>query len=122
MLCVDNLVRTSELGNLGILIVFSNPIDWSSLRGEQIKKAFWHCVIMETSLHLELDLPLTGIIGLEDRVGIPSFDSPFCEADHHGNQSSHFEAHFASTLALRRLCANLNSNINDCNDPRPNSR
>ncbi|KAI9745485.1 MAG: hypothetical protein M1818_001019 [Claussenomyces sp. TS43310] len=64
-------------------------------------------------LHLELDLPLTGIVGLEDRVGLPSFDSPFCEADHRGNQYSHFEAHFASQIALRRLCANLHSNIND---------
>lgn len=65
-------------------------------------------------LHLELDLPLTGIIILEDRVGMPSFNTPFCEADHHGNQASHFEAHYASQVALRRLCANLHDNINDC--------
>jgi hypothetical protein len=69
---------------------------------------------MFSGLHLELDLPLTGIIGLEDRVGIPSFNSPFCEADHLGNQSSHFEAHYASQVALRRLCANLHHSINDC--------
>lgn len=67
-----------------------------------------------SALNLELDLPLTGIISLEDRVGMPSFNAPFCEADHHGNQASHFEAHYASQLALRRLCANLHHSINDC--------
>lgn len=63
---------------------------------------------------MELDLPPTGLIALEDRVGIPSFNSAFCEADHRGNQSSHFEAHYASQVALRRLCANLHRSINDC--------
>jgi hypothetical protein len=45
---------------------------------------------METALHMELDLPLTGILDLGDRVGIPSFNTPFCEADHIGNQATNF--------------------------------
>jgi len=65
------------------------------------------------ALHLELDLPPTGITGLADQVGIPGFNSPLCEADHRGNQSSHFEAHYASQVALRRLCADLHRKIND---------
>jgi hypothetical protein len=67
----------------------------------------------DRGLHLELDIPPTGIIGLADRVGIPSFNSPFCEADHRGNQSSHFEAHYASQVALRQLGADLHRNINE---------
>jgi hypothetical protein len=67
----------------------------------------------DRGLHLELDLPPTGIIGLADRVGIPRFNSPFCEADHRGNQSSHFEAHYASQVALQQLCADLHRNINE---------
>jgi hypothetical protein len=66
------------------------------------------------TLYLELDVPLTGISALQDRVGIPSFNTPFCEADHRGNQSSHFEAHYASQIALRRLCANMHNNIYEC--------
>ena len=96
------------------VLVTRNPVDWNSPRGDLIKRAYWHCANMETDLYLELDLPGTGIIGLEDRVGIPSFNSPFCEADYRGNQSSHFEAHYASQVALRRLCANLHNSINDC--------
>ncbi|KAG9232702.1 hypothetical protein BJ875DRAFT_513889 [Amylocarpus encephaloides] len=97
----------------GQVLVTCSPIDSNSPRGDLIKRAYWHCAIMETDQYLELDLPGTGMIGLEDRVGVPSFNSPFCEADHRGNQSSHFEAYYASQVALRRLCANLHHSIND---------
>ncbi|RFU25649.1 hypothetical protein B7463_g10677, partial [Scytalidium lignicola] len=93
------------------ILLTSSPVDWYTPRGDIIKRAFWHCAIMETSLHLEIDLPLTGITDLEDRVGIPSFNTPFCESDLRGNQASHFEAHYASQIALRRLGANLSSKI-----------
>lgn len=83
-------------------------------RGDIIKRNYWHCVIMETSMRNELDLPLSGLVALEGHVGLPAFTAPFCEADHNGNQSSHFEAHYASQLALRRLCADLHNHIYDC--------
>jgi hypothetical protein len=69
-------------------------------------------------LYLELDLPPTGLVNIEHRVGIPNFNSPFCEADDRANQSSHFEAHYASQVALRRLCVNLHRTLNDCKLPR----
>jgi hypothetical protein len=65
-------------------------------------------------LNLKLDLPLTGIAELEDVVGMPSFNAPFCVQDHEANQASYFEGHYASQLALRRLCANLHNVINEC--------
>jgi hypothetical protein len=58
---------------------------------------------MQISLHLKLDLPLTSLNSLEARVRPPNFSIPLCEADHYGNQQSHFEAHYASQIALRRL-------------------
>lgn len=70
--------------------------------------------MISSGLNLELDLPLTGLNQLEDVVGIPSFNAPFCSADHEGNQASYFEAHYASQLALRRLCANLHNTIDAC--------
>ena len=95
------------------VLVTCSPIDSNSPRGSLIKRAYWHCAIMETGLYLELDLPATGIIRLEDRVGIPSFNTPFCEEDHRGNLSSHFEAYYASQVALWRLYTNLNNTIDD---------
>ena len=71
-------------------------------------------LIVCRGLHLELDLPVTTIIRLEDRVGLPSFDGSYCEQDYRGNQVSHFEKHYASQLALRRLCATLHNDINAC--------
>ncbi|KAH8815239.1 hypothetical protein F5884DRAFT_169964 [Xylogone sp. PMI_703] len=93
------------------VLLTSSSIDWDTPRGDVIRRAYWHCAIMETSLHLEIDLPLTGILDLENRVGIPSFSVPLCEEDVRGNQATQFEAHYASHIALRRLCANLSSNI-----------
>ncbi|KAK0126370.1 hypothetical protein ONS95_007976 [Cadophora gregata] len=95
------------------ILVTCNVLDFDTPKGDLMRRAVWHCIIMETSLHLELDLPLTGIIELGDRVGMPSFNVPFCEADHVGNQATNFEAHFASSLALRRLCASTNAQIYD---------
>ncbi|CAL3964274.1 unnamed protein product [Diplocarpon coronariae] len=95
------------------ILVTCNVIDWATPKGDLIRRAVWHCIVMETALHMELDLPLTGILDIGDRVGMPSFNTPFCESDHLGNQATNFEAHYASSLALRRLCAGLNASIHD---------
>ncbi|KAH7305371.1 hypothetical protein BKA65DRAFT_543962 [Rhexocercosporidium sp. MPI-PUGE-AT-0058] len=95
------------------ILVTCNVHDFDTPKGDLMRRAVWHCIIMETSLHLELDLPLTGIIELGGRVGMPNFNVPFCEADHIGNQATNFEAHFASALALYRLCASMNAQIYD---------
>ncbi|TVY19268.1 hypothetical protein LARI1_G002375 [Lachnellula arida] len=94
-----------------VMISCSNLIDWSSPKGDLIKRAYWHCALMETTLHLELDLPLTGIINLEQQVGLPAFKQPFCEADDRANKTSNFESHYSSLLALTRVCANLHVDI-----------
>ena len=67
-----------------------------------------------SGLHLELDLPLTGIVELEDRVGLSTFVGNYCKQDHRCSQYSHFEKHYASQVALRRLCATLHEKIYAC--------
>ncbi|KAE8440805.1 hypothetical protein EG329_006561 [Mollisiaceae sp. DMI_Dod_QoI] len=108
---VDFWRMTTNASQACYILVTCNSIDWNSPRGDIIKRAYWHCVVMETALQYELDLAPTGIASLEDRVGMPSFNTPFCEADHRGNQSSHFEAHYASQIALRRLCAEIHNSL-----------
>ncbi|TVY73463.1 hypothetical protein LSUE1_G005444 [Lachnellula suecica] len=95
------------------IVINCNTIDWDSPKGDLIQRAYWHCVLMETTLHLELDLPLTGITALERHVGLPSFEQPFCEADATANAQSHFKSHYSSQVALRRLCATLHNHINE---------
>ncbi|KAG0650909.1 hypothetical protein D0Z07_2544 [Hyphodiscus hymeniophilus] len=59
------------------ILVTCKPINWNDPRGDLIKRAYWHCAIMETGLNLELDLPPTGLSHIEDKIGIPSFNGPF---------------------------------------------
>ncbi|KAK4181172.1 hypothetical protein QBC36DRAFT_342248 [Triangularia setosa] len=84
-------------------LVTSNPGELSSPRADLVRRAFWHCSILETSLNLELGFPLTGLERMENTVGLPTFSGPFCEDDVISNQQSHFQEHFASQIVLRRL-------------------
>ncbi|KAK3330785.1 hypothetical protein B0H66DRAFT_74729 [Apodospora peruviana] len=84
-------------------LITSNPGELSSPRVDLVRRAFWHCSIMETCLNLELGFPLTGLEKMENVVGLPDFAGPYSEDDYITNQESHFQEHFASQIVLRRL-------------------
>ena len=67
---------------------------------------------MSRLLHLELDLPTTGLEKFEDLVGLPDFSDPYSEEDYVGNQSTHYQEHFASQIVLRRLSVEFNKTLN----------
>ncbi|KAK4195763.1 hypothetical protein QBC40DRAFT_15984 [Triangularia verruculosa] len=94
-------------------LVTSNPGELSSPRADLIRRAFWHCSILETSLNLELGFPLTGLERMENTVGLPTFSGPFCEDDVISNQQSHFQEHFASQIVLRRLLVGFHHALNN---------
>ncbi|OHE91801.1 hypothetical protein CORC01_12875 [Colletotrichum orchidophilum] len=56
-------------------LITSNSAELRSVRGDQIRRAFWYCSIMETGLHLELELPLTGLEKLEGSMQLPTFSA-----------------------------------------------
>ncbi|KAI1634350.1 hypothetical protein F4809DRAFT_643573 [Biscogniauxia mediterranea] len=91
----------------------SNPEELTTHRGDLIRRAFWHCSIMETCLHLELNLPLTGLDKLEEMVGLPDFSGSFTEEDYVANQASHFQEHFASQIVLRRLSVEFHTTLSN---------
>lgn len=68
---------------------------------------------METCLHLELNMPQTGLDKYEDMVGLPDFSGSISEEDYVGNQASHFQEHFASQIVLRRLSMEFNTTLNN---------
>ncbi|KAK4131703.1 hypothetical protein BT67DRAFT_387270 [Trichocladium antarcticum] len=84
-------------------LITSNPNALSSAQADLIRRAFWHCSIMETGLNMELGFPLTGLERMEPVVGLPDFSGPYSEDDYLSNQESHFQEHFASQIVLRRL-------------------
>jgi hypothetical protein len=52
---------------------------------------------------MELGLPRTGLDKFESLVKVPDFSGTFSRDDYVGNQTSHFQQHFASQILLRRL-------------------
>ena len=70
--------------------------------------------MQHSALCLELELPLTSMQPTEDSVGLPTFISPFCEADYRSSKVTHFEKHYEAQLALHHLCTYLYNGINDC--------
>ncbi|KAB8302428.1 hypothetical protein EYC80_005842 [Monilinia laxa] len=95
------------------ILITSDNIDWESPRGDLIKRAYWHCATMETTLHLDMDLPLTSMMNLEQRITLPLFQSTYCEDDFEGDQQSHWQAHNSSVLALRRICVHIQKGISE---------
>ncbi|RAL63268.1 hypothetical protein DID88_004345 [Monilinia fructigena] len=103
------------------ILITSDNIDWESPRGDLIKRAYWHCATMETTLHLDMDLPLTSIMNLEQRIALPLFKSTYCEEDFEGDQKSHWQAHNSSVLALRRICIHIQRGISEMSKQGANS-
>ncbi|KAF7544531.1 hypothetical protein G7Z17_g9877 [Cylindrodendrum hubeiense] len=82
-------------------------------RADLIRRAFWHCSIMETYLHMEFGLPMTGLEKMGDAVGLPDFSGPITNDDYIGNQTSYFQEHFASQIVLRQLSTNFHNTLNN---------
>lgn len=67
-------------------------------------------------MHLDMDLPLTSMMNLEQRIALPLFQSTYCEDDFEGDQQSHWQAHNSSVLALRRICVHIQNGISESKD------
>ncbi|KAI0140115.1 hypothetical protein F4776DRAFT_577469 [Hypoxylon sp. NC0597] len=98
-------------------LLTSNPEVLTTHRGDLVRRAFWHCSIMETCLNMELNIPRTGLDKLESLVGLPDFSGSFCDEDYLGNQASHFQEHFASQIVLRRLSVEFHTTLTNAFGP-----
>ncbi|KAI8959961.1 hypothetical protein F5Y11DRAFT_284480 [Daldinia sp. FL1419] len=98
-------------------LLTSNPDVLTTHRGDLVRRAFWHCSIMETCLNMELNMPRTGLDKLESLVGLPDFSGSFSEEDYMGNQASHFQEHFASQIVLRRLSVEFHTTLTNAFGP-----
>ncbi|KAI1373661.1 hypothetical protein F4677DRAFT_428776 [Hypoxylon crocopeplum] len=98
-------------------LLTSNPEELTTHRGDLVRRAFWHCSIMETCLNMELNLSRTGLDKLEALVGLPDFSGSFSEEDYIGNQASHFQEHFASQIVLRRLSVEFHTTLTNAFGP-----
>ncbi|KAH0544603.1 hypothetical protein FGG08_001252 [Glutinoglossum americanum] len=112
---VQDLWRMAAAAAMACRMLVSSvePIDWSSRRGDHIKRAYWHCVLMENGLTLELDLPETGISEYEDLVPPPDFNGPYSSQDMMESERSHYQYHFLAQMALKKLYSRVQSTMYD---------
>ena len=91
-------------------------IDWASQTGDLVKRAYWTCMLSEDFYHLDLDLPRTGIVQLEDEVPLPYFHDAHDQPSGGvilAEERAHFQYHFLAMIALRGLIARINSTIHE---------
>ncbi|KUI65989.1 hypothetical protein VM1G_01360 [Cytospora mali] len=93
-------------------LLLSHPEELTSTRGDIIRRAFWHCYIIETSFSPELGMPITGLDKYEALVRVPDFGGVLSQEDYVSNQASHYQEHFASQIVLRRLSADFHTVLN----------
>ncbi|KXH36309.1 hypothetical protein CSAL01_02679 [Colletotrichum salicis] len=105
------------LENVQMYILAGNSAELRSVRGDQIRRAFWYCSIMETGLHLELDLPLTGLEKLEASMPLPTFsayahteDASLSQSIHNDRRSNCGEI-FLRQISLRNLGVKIHSSL-----------
>ncbi|KAF2156931.1 hypothetical protein K461DRAFT_219778 [Myriangium duriaei CBS 260.36] len=91
-------------------------IDWATPRADMIKRVYWTCILNEDLYHLELDLPRTGIYGLEDQIPLPAFQRAQYISSSNAETSSYFHYHFLAMIALRRLIARIHSALHTDSD------
>jgi hypothetical protein len=98
------------------VLINCRPIEWTTPMGDLIKRAYWTCALCEDLYHLDLDLPKTGILLLQDDVPLPYFheSQPTQPANSPlSDDPSHFGYHFLAMIALRRLIARINTAIHN---------
>ncbi|KAK3498664.1 hypothetical protein B0T13DRAFT_272890 [Neurospora crassa] len=93
-------------------LIMINPELLSSPQADLLRRAFWHCAVMETCLNLELGFPLTGLEKMENVVSLPDFSTSLTDYDYVSNQETQYQEHFASQIALRRLLVEFHATLN----------
>lgn len=103
------MIREASLACQSLIMI--NPSVLSSPQADLLRRAFWHCAVMETCLNLELGFPLTGLEKMESVVSLPDFSTCFSDDDYISNQETQYQEHFASQIALRRLLVEFHGSL-----------
>ena len=92
----------------------SDAIDWNTWEGDMESRVFWCCLMYETILVQELDVPKSGLTEFESTVPLPTFRSfhtseayrsshPTTEDDEESFFHYHFLAQAANRIMLTRI-------------------
>lgn len=127
----DSFAAISTASSACISLLKAQSVDWSSLRGNLIKRAYWLCVLHERLFFIEFRVPLTGIDNWEDEVPLPHLGHCFQAFDSLSLPSANvtlgrqdfLTCYFSAMIALSRLIGRINDLIygyeSACEDAEP---
>ncbi|OHW90513.1 fungal transcription factor domain-containing protein [Colletotrichum incanum] len=94
-------------------LIASNSAELRAAHGDQICRAFWYCSMMETSLQLEFELPLTSLDKLALGIHMPQFPeyvtttNELLRVQMYNDRMSHYGEIFIYQISLRNLAAEI---------------
>jgi hypothetical protein len=97
-------------------LIKERNIDWSTLAGDMLRRAYWACVLDEGYFHHDLDLPGTGIFALQDEVPLPSFVRDIDEPVSPGAEAADSPKaylHFLASTSLKRLVDRIHDAVHE---------
>jgi hypothetical protein len=107
-------------------LIRGQPMDWSSVQGDLVKRAYWICVLQERLLDIDLKIACTGIEDLEDQVPLPHFHEyvpkrkgvdgslPGTGQLNNADELVDYAYHFSALVALSRLLRRAEDVIHGC--------
>lgn len=98
------------------LLAHSPSVQWQTVNGDLLRRAFWTCVIDENFYHQDLDLPRTNICLLMDMIRLPNFSkalgsSKWTSGDRIQTLS---EFYFLAKISLQRVITRIHSAVQGC--------
>ena len=91
------------------VLIQSPGLQWSTPKGDLIKRVYWTCVMDEDLFHLEMDLPRTVIHEFEDIVPLPHFYESQIQPDR--TESTHLQYYFLARIVLKKLITRIHGAI-----------
>lgn len=89
-------------------LLIKTGVDWSSPRGDLIKRAYWVCVFAEDLFHIDMDLPSTGLSSMQDDVPFPHFfEMQDLESLLGHSHKENVFLRFLAMLTLRRIIVRI---------------
>jgi hypothetical protein len=95
----------------------SREVNFDEWEGDMKSRVFWNCIMYETILMQELDLPPSGLFRLEDYVPIPKFipfttgSAPSRIITANKQDDSFFQYHFLAQVAHRIILTRISNSL-----------
>lgn len=119
---VDYWHSVTSASMLCRVLIMCTMDTWESARGDLITRAYWTCVIHEELFHVDMDLPGTAIVTMEDDVPLPYFhelsESRMLDHQRPSDHDMMSTAYFLAMITLRRLVGRIHSLLDESESER----